>query len=295
MRGKRTGVLLGATALIAGGVFFTAEHLPLTGPGVAEFLNRSSLGQVILSVMVVNPDVPEVSLPAAPSSPTSGGGNAGGSTASAPVSAVSAKTSIALVTSTTSVKKTDPVQVVPKAAATSSAASSILTSIVTAFADLQAKVNPIPSRSISTATTPTSPSVTTVPTLPAGAVAVVTTPTSLSRNLVSGSVGTDVQVLQRFLNTHGFPIISSGKGSLGNEGTSFGPRTKAALLSFQLAHAKEILGTGSTSQFTGSLGPRTIAYISKLIQTEQQYVSDKTESAVKTGGQSVWNKIINLF
>jgi hypothetical protein len=62
-------------------------------------------------------------------------------------------------------------------------------------------------------------------------------PTSIfSRSLRLGSHGNDVKKLQEFLNTHGFFVATSGKGSVGNETDIFGPKTQQALIKFQLNH-----------------------------------------------------------
>ncbi len=58
-----------------------------------------------------------------------------------------------------------------------------------------------------------------------------------TRDLKIGSTGEDVKELQKFLNKKGFTVALSGPGSLGNESTTFGPRTKAALIKFQQANA----------------------------------------------------------
>jgi hypothetical protein len=54
-------------------------------------------------------------------------------------------------------------------------------------------------------------------------------------DLKLNSVGADVKKLQQFLNTHGFPVSTSGVGSLGRETTLFGPATQSALIRFQKA------------------------------------------------------------
>jgi len=43
----------------------------------------------------------------------------------------------------------------------------------------------------------------------------------------------DVKELQKYLNSHGFPVSSSGPGSIGNETTYFGTLTQNALIQFQ--------------------------------------------------------------
>ena len=54
-------------------------------------------------------------------------------------------------------------------------------------------------------------------------------------NLTIGSQGNEVRALQIFLNTHGYLIASSGPGSLGNETTTFGGLTRAAVIAYQKA------------------------------------------------------------
>jgi peptidoglycan hydrolase-like protein with peptidoglycan-binding domain len=48
--------------------------------------------------------------------------------------------------------------------------------------------------------------------------------------------GNDVNELQIYLDTHGFPIAAAGPGSPGNETTYFGFATQAALAKFQTAN-----------------------------------------------------------
>ncbi len=74
-----------------------------------------------------------------------------------------------------------------------------------------------------------------------------------TRTLSLGSVGSDVLELEKYLNTHGFIIASSGVGSLGHETKTFGSKTSAALLKFQ----KKMGIKGAN----GILGPATIKFI----------------------------------
>jgi Putative peptidoglycan binding domain len=62
--------------------------------------------------------------------------------------------------------------------------------------------------------------------------------------------GPDILALQRLLNTHGFPLVSTGWGSPGYETDTFGLYTYAALVKFQQAH---------NLPATGYLGPLTRA------------------------------------
>ncbi|MBC7981909.1 peptidoglycan-binding protein [Candidatus Parcubacteria bacterium] len=56
---------------------------------------------------------------------------------------------------------------------------------------------------------------------------------AFTRNLTIGATGSDVVALQRFLNTNGFTVASSGAGSRGNESSYFGQATAEALARFQ--------------------------------------------------------------
>ena len=74
------------------------------------------------------------------------------------------------------------------------------------------------------------------------------------RDISLHATGNDVKALQKFLNTHGFVISTSGAGSPGKETTLFGTLTYKALAKFQKS-----VGLPST----GFFGPLTRAYISK--------------------------------
>ena len=58
---------------------------------------------------------------------------------------------------------------------------------------------------------------------------------TFQNNLSLKMIHPDVKELQKYLNTHGYPVALSGAGSLGNETTKFGPLTKSALIKFQQA------------------------------------------------------------
>ncbi len=79
-------------------------------------------------------------------------------------------------------------------------------------------------------------------------------PRQLKQNVKPGN---DVTILQKFLNTHGFPIAKSGPGSKGKETKTFGPATKAALMKFQKAN--------KITPVNGILGPKTKAAIEKVM------------------------------
>lgn len=73
-------------------------------------------------------------------------------------------------------------------------------------------------------------------------------------NLTTGSLGSEVKVLQQYLNARGYTVAASGAGSLGNETTTFGNATRAALVKYQKAH--------NITPAVGYFGPKTRAAIS---------------------------------
>jgi peptidoglycan hydrolase-like protein with peptidoglycan-binding domain len=77
-----------------------------------------------------------------------------------------------------------------------------------------------------------------------------------TRDLYYGVSGTDVLALQKFLNAHGCTVAASGAGSVSNETIYFGPATRAAVITFQLAH--------SISPAVGYVGPITRAVLATL-------------------------------
>lgn len=105
-------------------------------------------------------------------------------------------------------------------------------------------VNP---NTIPTITTPLSPT-------PSNAIA-TTSPQkfNFTKNLKTGNRSEDVKNLQKFLNTNGFTIATTGAGSPGNETTFFGALTRSALIKFQ--KSKNI------QPWVGYFGPITRAYI----------------------------------
>ncbi len=79
---------------------------------------------------------------------------------------------------------------------------------------------------------------------------------TLTRDLKRGMTGEDVRTLQKFLNSHGYPVALSGAGSVGNETTYFGAATEAAVIRFQIAN--------KISPSVGYVGPITRALIATL-------------------------------
>lgn len=75
---------------------------------------------------------------------------------------------------------------------------------------------------------------------------------TFTQNLKAGSTGGEVMWVQKFLNSHGFQVSASGAGSPGNETSTFGPATKAAVIKFQNANAADILTPVGLTAGTGN-------------------------------------------
>ncbi|MCX6753022.1 MAG: S8 family serine peptidase [Candidatus Nomurabacteria bacterium] len=73
-------------------------------------------------------------------------------------------------------------------------------------------------------------------------------------NLSFGMTDPDIKLLQIYLNTHGYPVSTTGLGSTGNETTKFGSLTKQAVIKFQLAHHIDPIGI---------VGPKTRGEMNK--------------------------------
>ena len=86
---------------------------------------------------------------------------------------------------------------------------------------------------------------------------VSTTPDFANRGSYSeGSNGAYVRDLQKFLNSRGHTIATTGPGSAGNETTYFGPATTRAVIAFQASQGLAAVGI---------VGPQTQAAIAQLL------------------------------
>lgn len=132
----------------------------------------------------------------------------------------------------------------------------------------QPSVNPlnpiIPNLPI-TPFTPTIPIIPTIQTVPTNPNAPIVPSGPFTRALSSGSSGLDVKTLQKFLNAHGFPIAFAGTGSPGNESSSFGSATKAALARFQAYYGIDLVQQSSAG--SGVLGQPSINTVNAILGT----------------------------
>ena len=90
------------------------------------------------------------------------------------------------------------------------------------------------------------------------------TPLIRSKTLQTGSTGSDVKRLQKFLNQNGFIVAKSGPGSPGQETTIYGKAVTAAVKRFQERYASRILKPYGLRRGTGSVGPSTRAAVNQL-------------------------------
>ena len=88
---------------------------------------------------------------------------------------------------------------------------------------------------------------------------------SFQKNLSYRMTSTDVQKLQKYLNSHGYILAKTGPGSPGKETTYFGAALRDALIRFQNAHAAQILKPSGLTKGNGVFGPDTRAYVNSTL------------------------------
>lgn len=108
---------------------------------------------------------------------------------------------------------------------------------------------------------------------------------TFTRTLNIGSEGVDVLELQKVLNSNPSTLISeTGIGSIGNESTFFGEKTKQAVIKLQNLYAKEILYPNGLNFGTGIVGMSTISLLNSLQNpsSEAPITQVKPQNTVQT-------------
>lgn len=114
---------------------------------------------------------------------------------------------------------------------------------------------------------------------------------TFSRPLTLGTEGQDVLELQKILNSDVRTIITKeGTGSLGNETSFFGLKTKDAVIRFQNIYAEKILYPAGLSQGTGVVGQRTLDFLNTITSTQSSQIYQDSRPVVPTPSKTVPEK-----
>lgn len=102
---------------------------------------------------------------------------------------------------------------------------------------------------------------------------------TFTQTLSLGSDNQDVFLLQKFLNSDSrTQVAQTGLGSIGNETTYFGQKTKDAVIRFQNLYAEEILNPYGLTVGTGVVGKSSRTFLNKTSSTRQNSKSLDTPS-----------------
>jgi len=112
-----------------------------------------------------------------------------------------------------------------------------------------------------------------------------------TKNLKLGDVDAEVLLLQKSLNEDPDTMVSSdGAGSIGNETTYFGQKTKTAVIKLQNKHAGEVLIPNGLTSGTGYFGPSTRAMLNTAHKNKSKTTPVVTS---KASAESVSSTIPN--
>lgn len=101
-----------------------------------------------------------------------------------------------------------------------------------------------------------------------------------TKNLKLGDTDAEVLLLQKTLNEDPDTMVSSdGAGSMGNETTYFGQKTKTAVIKLQNKHAGEVLIPNGLSSGTGYFGPSTRAMLNTAHKNKSKTTTIVTSKA----------------
>lgn len=113
-------------------------------------------------------------------------------------------------------------------------------------------------------------------------------PYTWTRDLSQGSTGSDVMMLQQFLNSDADTrVAATGAGSAGMETEYYGPATAAAVSKFQVKYRSEVLSPSNLVNPTGYFGPSSRAkanaqcVAAPVVEDDEEVAVDDEEVVVE--------------